>query len=518
MTVNSGTRLNGGSVDSNPAPVVLAPLESSSAPRFARFWIFLLIGAATLFCAFLMDALPVPLIWESVRLALVGIVILFLIVYARLAADVQKAVFFLWGLVLLTERIFFRQGDMGANAAAFEGRFPAAVYSEVLCWVFYLIAALVFLLPAHRLNQLFSGNHKWLTWFAIVCTVSCFYAPRTAFALAWAFKLSVVVLVLLLCSTQIRDVKGAVRFLKFTFWAYALIMLVPVVLGCISGTPFDEEGRMSTIVNPDALSADAAAVSVLALTLYSRLKDEGLGFSAIVVGTGAYVVAVLAGGKAGIAGGLFGGVLFLMLRRRLGSAFGYVGGAFLVAFVLALFTPLGSYLSQYRESGQATTLTGRTLLWKAVMPAILHRPILGHGYLSSTFVEMQVNAVNWAAPQLHNGFVEVLYNNGLIGLVLIVAINFVIARSLIIVLLRNPLASVTYRIGAGCIALYAHLFLNGLFNASFGGRARPPFILLLSLLMISSKLLALTPELSGAVLADTATRESSGTGTAALWR
>jgi len=227
--------------------------------------------------------------------------------------------------------------------------------------------------------------------------------------------------------------------------------------------------------------------------LFSRVKDEGLRTSAIFVGTAALVVAILGGGKAGIVGGVFAGVLFLVLRRRFGSALGYVGIAILLVCVLALSTPLGDYFSHYHEAGKAATLTGRTLLWSAVMPAIERKPILGYGYLASTFVQFQVNAVDWAAPQLHNGFVEVLYNNGLIGLVPILAINFVIARNLIHVLRRAPTTSAIYRVGAGCLALYAHLFINGMSNASFGGRVRPPFILLLSLVLVSSKLRELVP-------------------------
>ena len=127
------------------------------------------------------------------------------------------------------------------------------------------------------------------------------------------------------------------------------------------------------------------------------------------------------------------------------------------------------------------------------MPAIRQKPILGHGYLASTFVQFQVNAVSWAAPHLHNGFVEVLYNNGLIGFIPILLINFVIVRNLIAVLRRAPSTDAIYRVAAGTLALYAHLLLNGLFNASFGGRVRPPFILLLSLVLVSNKLLELVP-------------------------
>lgn len=473
-----------------PARLGFSPTSKPGSPVRTM----LIVGAATACSALLFLAMPISLLWQSMRVAGVGVIILFLFVWSCFPTKRPKTAFVIWWLVLLSGYIFFRSGDLYANADAFEGRFPAAVYSEVLAWILYLVAVLIFWVPVRQyLGRLFAGDYKWLTLFAIVCVASCAYAPRSLFALAWAFKLSVIVLLLVLCSTQIHDFRDIVSFLRFTFWAYALVVLVPVVLGFLSGSPFDDDGRMSTIVNSDALSADAAAVSVLALTLYSRVKNEGLRTSAVLVGTASFVLAILAGGKAGIIGGVFAGVLFLVVRRRFGSALGYVGIAILLACVLAISTPLGSYFSHYKESGQATTLTGRTLLWSAVMPAIRQKPILGHGYLASTFVQFQVNAVSWAAPHLHNGFVEVLYNNGLIGFIPLLLINFVIVRNLIEVLRRVPSTDAIYRVGAGSLALYAHLFLNGLFNASFGGRVRPPFILLLSLVLVSNKLLELVP-------------------------
>ncbi len=496
MADKSTTWFNGVDVIPGSEPRVqpdrVGPSATSGTGRIART--MLIVGAVSACSALVLIAMPISMIWQSVRVAGVGVIILFLFVWACRPTKRPKTAFVIWWLVLVSGYIFFRQGDLSANADAFEGRFPAAVYSEVLAWILYLLAAFVFWVPVRQyLGRFFAGDYKWLTLFAIVCVGSCIYAPRSLFALAWAFKLSVVVVLLVLCSTQIHDFRDTVSFLRFTFWAYSLVVLLPVVLGFLSGSPFDDEGRMSTIVNPDALSADAAAVSVLALTLFSRVKDEGLRTSAVLVGTGAFVIAILAGGKAGIIGGVFAGVLFLVIRRRFGSALGYFGITILVACLLALSTPLGSYFSHYREAGKAATLTGRTVLWNAVMPAIRQKPILGHGYLASTFVQFQVNDVDWAAPQLHNGFVEVLYNNGLLGLIPIVLINFVIFRNLITVLRRAPSAGAIYRVGAGCFALYAHLFLNGMSNASFGGRVRPPFILLLSLVLVSNKLVELIP-------------------------
>lgn len=497
MADKGSTWLNGVGIITYPQPEVQPRrVRSSATSRAGRIaWTMLIVGAVSAYTALVLNAAADSWAGESVRILGLAVVLLFsMAALSRSPKDRWKTAFVVWGLVLISECIFFRsEGEIHANVAAFQGRFPAAAYSEVVGWVVCFVTLLVLLAPVRqRVRSLFAGDYKWLMFFSMVCVASCAYAPRPIFGLAWAFKLCLVTLVLSLCAIQIRDLQHTVSFLCFTFFAYTVVVLQPVILGFATNSLFDEEGRMSTIVNPDALSADAAAVFVLALTLFSRVKGEGLRRSAIVFGAVGFVVMILAGGKAGIVSGLFAGALFFFLRKGFGSTVGYVVSAALLACVLALLTPLGGYFYNYIESDQPGTLSGRTLLWSAVLPAIRQTPIVGHGYLASMFVALEVNQVGWDAPHLHNAFVEVLYNNGLIGLILILIINVLIARNLIRVVRRAAPIDPVHRIGAGCLALYTLLLINGFFNASFGGRARPPFILLLSLVLISDKLLKLT--------------------------
>jgi exopolysaccharide production protein ExoQ len=470
-------------------------IGTAATPRDGRLTLAILILGAAVGSAVLLTVMPSSWMWESTRVLGVGVVLLFLVVWtSHFPTRRPKTAFVIWWLALVSGCIFFRAGDLTANVAAYKEQFPAAVYGEVLGWLLYLVAVLIFFAPIRGyMRGLFSGDYKWLTLFALLCVASCIYAPRVLYALGWAFKLPILVLLLLLCSTQIHDLRDTISFLRVTFWAYVLVVAMPVILGFASGLPFDEEGRMSPIVSPNALGPDAAALFVLALTLYSRAKGEGLRKSAVLVGAGALTVMILAGSKTGIVSGVVAGVLFFALRKKFGTAFGYVAIAALLLFVMILFTPLGSYFATYEQSGEAATFTGRTSLWANVMPAIRQKPILGHGYQASMFVEMQVNAVQWGASHLHNGFVEVLYNNGLLGLILIVIIIFAVPRNLIRVLRRAPSTDPVYRIAAGCLALYTLLFINGVFNASFGGKARPPFMLLFALVLVSNKLLELVP-------------------------
>ena len=78
----------------------------------------------------------------------------------------------------------------------------------------------------------------------------------------------------------------------------------------------------------------------------------------------------------------------------------------------------------YAASADGATLTARTELWGLAMPFIRNRPILGYGYASSRFISLQVGGVSWDPGHMHNGFLEALYNNGFLGLFLMLAIPF----------------------------------------------------------------------------------------------
>ena len=456
-------------------------------------------GAITVFGFLYLHFVPDEFMWEGLRVMAIGVVILasFYFPLGR-----PKPGFVIWFLMLTSDCIFFHEGDLSASANAYQGSFPTAVYGEAFSWVLCFAAVLLCTTRISGYSRnLLKGQGRWITLFAFMCAASCIYSPRPTFSAVWAFKMVLIALLLQVCWYQMEGFQDMLTFLKFTFFGYAVVAFQPVIVSAMRGEMFDEEGRMSIIVNPDALSADAATVFMLALILFSRVKNEGLRMSAIVFGVSGFAVMILAGGKAGIISGLAGGALYFLIRRGLGPTLGYLIGAAGAALLLISFTPLGDYFTQYQSGGNAATLSGRTLLWSAVIPAILTSPILGHGYVASTFVYMELNAVGWAAPQLHNGFLETLYNTGGIGFLLLLIVILLIPRDLFRVLRRTPTSDPVYRIAAGGIALYAVLLMNGLFNATFGGRVRAPFALLMAMVFVSGKLLKGTEESIGSQLA-----------------
>lgn len=473
--------LNGSGIANQPG---ISPTISSSRRNLIRT--LLIAGAITVGSAVFLHSVPEPWVWESLRILTVGLVLLgsFYLPMGR-----PKPAFVIWFVLLIGECIFFREGDVYSNANAYAGNFPTAAYGEAFAWIMCFLAVVV---CSSRIRgfvtELFKGDFKWVTLFAVMCLASAAWAPRISLALVWGFKLMLVTVLLSACAARIKDHQDTISFLVFTTWAYLIIILQPVLIAAMRGEMFDEEGRMSTIVSPNALSPNAAIVLLLTLTLFSNRKGEGLKNSAFFLGFAGLLIMILAGSKTGIIACVIAGTIFYILRGRLGTAFTYIAGTGVLLAILIMATPLADYAHLYEQREGAESFSGRTILWKAVMPEVVHRPVLGHGYMSTEFLAFQINAVGWAAPHVHNGFLEAAYDTGAIGFFFMMAILFVIPRNLYKVLKILSKDDPLYRVAAGSFALYAFLVINGFFNSSFGGKCTSPFMVLLGLVIVSQKL------------------------------
>src|SRR5581483_7142559 len=364
MADKGTTWLNGSAIVSRPDT---APALSSSRADLIRT--LLIAGAITACSTVFLHFVPEPWMWESLRIMAVGLVLLasFYLPMGR-----PKPAFVIWFILLIGECIFFREGDVYANANAYAGNFPTAAYGEAIAWIMCFVAVIVCSARVRGfISELFKGDYKWVSLFALMCLVSCAWAPRISLGLVWAFKLLLVTVLLLACSARIKNHRDTISFLCFTIWAYLIIVLQPVLIAAMRGDMFDEEGRMSTIVSPNALSPNAAIVLLLTLTLFSNRKGEGLKNSAFFLGLIGLVVMILAGSKTGIIACVIAGTIFYILRGRLGTAFTYVAGTGVLLAILIMATPLADYAHLYEQREGAESFSGRTILWKAVLPEIV---------------------------------------------------------------------------------------------------------------------------------------------------
>jgi O-antigen ligase len=394
----------------------------------------------------------------------------------------RNLVFALWWVLLGSEAVFSYVTDDAEG-----GQFSSGAYSEAMLWVF---VGLAFLLYTYRNNQylrtLFTGSYKWVSWFGVMCLLSCAYAEKPSFSLAWIIKLFLAILLLAACNSEIKSRQDLRAFLKVSQWALVFMVFLPLVR-LLSNPETLATGRLYDVgTAPTVLSVDAGLLVLFSLTLAQPGKNNVSRNIFLLLGM---VMMLLAAGKTGILGCIFGAAAFFMLQGKFKAAARFLLILLVVGSLLMAFTPLGTYMKFYVGSGQAGTVTGRSDVWAGGWQLIKEKIFLGRGFMSSRFLAYKIH-VNWMPNHLHNGFLEVMYNNGLIGLFVIVMMQGWIVRNLVGVMRGLNHDHPLHQLAVGCFAIYLDILINGLVSRTFGSRPDGTFMLLFALVFVSDRLLA----------------------------
>jgi O-antigen ligase len=468
------------------------PVNETQHRATSRTWPlvrFGLVALLSIVTALVLKLLPEwSIYWEGIRT--VGVGAFFVSVLFLLSAwagryhsrGLLKSALFIWAFLLILEDIFNSTG--GDTETALAGQFSVAVYGEVTVWILvFLVLLFLFLRNPHWIRSMFCGQYKWLSAFGLLCAASAIYSPRPMFSIAWSFVLWLVILVLRMCASLVRDAGDILSFVRATLWACCLLIVGQVYIAFAAPSAIFESGRLGQ--NETTLSVVAGLVIILSFTL----RSVSIPVLSIVFSVVAAVVMLLAGGKAGILGSVLSVILYFLLKKKVGSALLSLAAIVVLGFVLlSVVAPLRAYVDSYAEEGQADTLTGRTDLWVAAIPVVRQSPILGHGYMASRFVKLQVEGVRWEASHLHNGFLEVLYNNGIVGLLFVLYMHAIIIKNLLRVIRQPGAPRELYEIAVGFLAIYANLLINSFFNATIGGRPGTLFMIFLALFVLGESL------------------------------
>jgi O-antigen ligase len=471
-------------------PIMPAPLnpgrdsslQQSSGHFRSIFWI---VGLA-LFTAATLATFHELASDQTISIMVVGViffVLMWFVVSSPPSTELRSRnlVFALWWVLLGSEEVFSYVTEDNES-----GQVSSGAYSEAMMWALII---LVFLLYTYRHSQylrtLFTGPYKWVSWFGVMCFLSCVYAEKPGFSLAWIIKLFLAILLLAACNYEIRNRDDLRSFLTVSQWGLAFLVLVPIVR--LVGSPeVLATGRLYDVgTAPTVLSVDAGLLVLYALTLAQTGKNASRNIFVFL----GMVVMLLAGGKTGILGCIFGAVAFFMLQGKFKAAARFLLILLVVGGLLVAFTPLGTYLKFYLGSGQAESVTGRFDVWVAGWPLIKAKIVLGHGFMSSRFVGYKINT-SWQPGHMHNGFLEVIYNNGLVGLFVILMMQGWILRNLARVMRVVDHDRPLHQLAVGCFAVYLDILINGMVSRTFGSRPDGTFMILFSLVFVSDRLLA----------------------------
>jgi O-antigen ligase len=431
------------------------------------------------------------LMFAGVSVALLLTILVGTIRVSKLELDVLtwKTGLIMWAFLLGSQQFFLRSVTPADEALNYG--YDAAAYAEAGTW---LAAGLVIFVIAIRsreqLRWTWSGNFKFIVLFTVMCCLSASYSPSRPLAFAWSFKLVLVALALNMCARGMHTAADIRTFLLSTFWGFAMLMVVPVIKGIATGQQaFLPDGRLSYFDHPVHGSQLAGVTLLLALVVFAGRARSVLPWAGISA-----AIMLVSGGKAGIVAGVLSALLLFGLRGKPGQALLMLVGVTAIGVTVLVYTPVSQYLKIYSESNAAGTLTGRTDLWDASMPMILEKPLLGHGYMSSRFMSLsdRLESFNWQPTQAHNSFLEIAYTNGAVGLILLLTLHYLVVRHLWAAFKQHRL------LAAGALVLYVDLLLQSAVEGSVAGKPSDCFMLLLALVMVSEKLVNLTPPLSAA--------------------
>jgi O-antigen ligase len=379
----------------------------------------------------------------------------------------------IWWFLMISE-VMFNHFQTTENAA--KGNVDLGAFYQGLSWILSCFAlALISNSRPVYLRRLFVGPLKWATIFAIVAVVSCPLSPKPTYSLALAFKLCVIILTLCAMGEAIENEKGIYRLFLGMFLAETLIVTKAFMAALISPTAF-RDGRLAMV----GLSGACGVLLLLCLLLLVLKKN----LLFLMCGVYSVVVMMLAGNKGGMVASFVSLTMFFILLKKPAQALAVSFGFTLILALAIVFTPLGKSLERYTEEGTAGTLTGRTNLWAEAWPNITSHPILGNGYRASRFLSDEIPGAFQEAGNMHNSFLEVLYNNGLAGLIPIVIMNVLIVINLKGVILRPPSLELRYY-AAAALALQTHLVVWGLVAITFGGAPSDRFMTFFAILLVS---------------------------------
>jgi len=410
--------------------------------------------------------------------------LVFAAAYGRASSQPAKwLIFVVWWGLLVSEEVFSYRSDIAGGAG-----FSSQAYDQGILWIVALLGLLIIILKfPEALRGLFKGDYKWVSWITLVSIVSCVYSPNPAFSLAWAFKLTLVVLVMHITLQQIAGMDELRDFLNITVCGFFILVLAPTLRSIFEADPLGEYGSGALEQRfreaPTAISGIAGLLAILCLMLYSPGKRRW----PIWVGAIALIIMVGAGGKTGIIAGIFAGLLFYGLLKRFKAVLIFAGVAAVMLVVALKFTALGDYMTNYSQLQAGQSFTGRTGLWEFLLPYILAKPILGYGFDASRFMAVVHPDTPFASTHTHNSLIEAMYNTGIIGLSFIIMVQVVIVKNLWRTIKLAATPELRF-MAVGCLAAFVNLFINGMFNATFGGRPDAPYMMLIGLVVVSIRL------------------------------
>ncbi len=277
------------------------------------------------------------------------------------------------------------------------------------------------------IGQLLRGLPGLMFAYGLVALASAIYSPFRTLSVYKACEIIVDVGVIAFFLSYYPSRADMKRWIDFNWFMVALLIAL-VWVGAILfpnrafrhgvGTLGVQIYGQMPIMNPNSIGVLAAIIVIISLsrTLHVRGLNERIMYI-ILLAVGETTL-MLSQARTSLFGGMLAIMVVLLLNKRI-KLLGFV--ALLLVMVIIFSSNLPSLLLEYIMRGQSSTLfysfSGRSPYWSIAWEKFLESPIYGYGFSAGSRYTVLAQIGLGAQAAMHNAWLEILVNVGIIGLI-----------------------------------------------------------------------------------------------------
>ncbi|WP_374090749.1 O-antigen ligase family protein [Methylomicrobium lacus] len=331
--------------------------------------------------------------------------------------------FNLRGLTIIVFSMYIFWGSFGVDITLH----PAAERIP-LHRVFMLLTALIILSNAHQVFVACLKNKMVITLLLYVL-LTALWAGNPSVVYKNFLFLSSLLFISIMTALAFADKK--VFLIRWLFWLFLLMTLASIITAFyfpqigINTTTFGVPRWIGITAHPNGLGVQALALIWLSSNLYflSESKPEKkLIFFALIA---AFFTIIQADSMTSLITSVIitSYVCYYYLFRQLSLPIKFL---LFTIFLLSFLFIVASYISSselttttLKSTGRDATFTGRTVLWEKALTSAADQIIFGYGFDN---LEQMTKKHHLEMSHLHNGYIQVLVQGGMIATLLLVVI------------------------------------------------------------------------------------------------
>jgi len=305
--------------------------------------------------------------------------------------------------------------------------------NQVVYTLLFVISAISVLPKFNQLVELIK-KERFLSLFLLWCTLSVIWSDYSFIAFKRLFQFYTIVIICLAVLLHHNSLSAIMKHFKVLLSFYLVITLIAVLTipGASDPTSYSWRG----LTPSKNLLGQSALISIL--IWFNSIRQGNLLNKLISVFMLIISLILLFGSLSMTSISVFFIIVSLAILFKIERSLFYklgIGNSYSIMIFIAVgFTLLVTYyaapevLSTLPESfGKDATFTGRTELWNDIFQEAKNQFILGHGFnsfwgINNPNLYYLYQKYIWLPNQAHNGYLDILIDVGIIGLLLFIGL------------------------------------------------------------------------------------------------